>query len=47
MINKNESNLDRLCFEYGTQMHVVGNEKNENGERERERELLSFCCSGE
>lgn len=30
MINENESNLDKLCFEYGTQMYVMGNEKNEN-----------------
>ena len=30
MINENESNLDKLCFEYGTQMYVEGNEKNEN-----------------
>lgn len=30
MANENESNLDKLCFEYGTQMYVEGNEKNES-----------------
>jgi hypothetical protein len=30
MAQENESNLDRLCFEYGIEIPVPGNEKNEN-----------------